>query len=353
MIKLSIIIVNYNTFNMTCECLRDIYASTWDFDFEVILVDNASVECNPEKFKVAFPLISLIKSSENCGFARGNNLGIAVAKGEYLLILNSDTVNLSKGIASSVAYMDTHKQEADLGGVGCRLLSPDGSTQISAFNYRVGLTSTFLANSIVSFIAAKFGFAKYRDLDYVLEMQDKEHAVQAMLGAFMLLRRDVIEKTKPLDPDFFMYYEEFEWCYRINDSGFRLMYIPYTSITHIGGGTSSSLVKAENTNKQNYLSILLLIFKQRGYLGLFLFNLLFIINFITNSIIVKFRSKSLQNSHKRMLSGTFYSLTKQKFLLKYFKPSFASSLFPFKLAIIEGLEHMPAVSSLGVHTEIK
>jgi GT2 family glycosyltransferase len=335
--KLSIIIINYNTFRMTCDCLRDIYANTWEFSFEIILVDNASVECDPEKFKELFPLITLIKSPANGGFSRGNNLGIAVAKGEYLLILNSDTLNLNDGVKQCVDYLDIRRHERDLGGVSCKILSPDGSMQRSAFDYRTRAHSALLNNSVFSYIASKLGMSKYRDEYYVTAMHQQEHPVQAMLGAFMLIRREAVEKAGPFEPDFFMYCEEIEWCYRINDHGFRLMYIPEAHIIHIGGGSSSLVTKKEINNKQFYLSILMLTFKQDGYLGLVLFNLIFCLNFVTNMLLLPFRSAEIREGHKSLLRGTWYSLRRQGILLKYFKPTFASSKFPFKTAIVEEL----------------
>jgi GT2 family glycosyltransferase len=335
--KLSIIIINYNTFNMTSNCLRDIYANDWSFSFEVILVDNASIERNPDDFKNEFPAIKLVKSSKNEGFARGNNMGIDIANGEYVLILNSDTLHLNDGIKKSVQYMDAHKTEADLAGVGCKLLSLDGSRQDSSFDYRIGLKSSLFDNSIISFIIAKFGYGKYRDYKYVEKMHEKEHAVQALLGAFMLFKKKVIDTVGPFDPDFFLYYEEFEWCYRINDSGYRIMYIPEATITHIGQGTSSNESAYVNTNKQHFLSILLLNLKQSGYFGLFTYNIIFIFNLITNSFLLPFRAKSVRESHINLIKGVLFSLTHQWIMMKYFKPKFASSKFPFRLAIIEEL----------------
>jgi GT2 family glycosyltransferase len=336
-LKLSIIIINYNTFSMTCDCLRDIYTSNWKFDFEVILVDNASVERNPDDFKKEFPLITLIKSPENGGFSRGNNLGIAVAKGEYLLILNSDTLNLDAGVRGCLDYMNSHKKEVDLAGVGCRILSPDGSMQRSAFDYRIGLPSALLNNSVIGAVASKLGYSKHRQEAYVLAMHEKEHAIQAMLGAFMVLRRDVIEKVKPFDPDFFMYAEEMELCYRINDNGYRLMYIPDVSITHIYGGSSNSSPAKSKINRQYYLSLMLITFKQSGYLGMFAFNIIFALNYITNILLMPFRSAEAKMSHQNILDGTYFSLRYQRVMMKYFKPKFASSSFPFKLSTAEEL----------------
>lgn len=333
--KVSIILINYNTFTVTCDCIRDIYTSKWDWDFEVILVDNASTECDPEDFKKLFPLIILIKSPENSGFARGNNLGINVAKGEYLLILNSDTISLNDGVAKCVKYMETRKHEKDLAGVGCKILSLDGSMQRSAFDYRTGIKSVILSNSIFSFAASKLGLGKYREDGYMEAMHEKEHSIQAMLGAFMLLRRDVIEKVKPFDPDFFMYCEEIELCYRIIDNGYRLMYTPDANIIHLGGISSANTNKWEYNNRQNFLSILLLTFKQYGYFGVFLFNIIYAVNYVTNMFLMPFRSEQAKVNHVHFINGTGYSLKYQKVMFKFFKPSFGSSKFPFKLSIIE------------------
>jgi len=235
--------------------------------------------------------------------------------------------------------MELHKQETDLAGVGCKILSPDGSMQRSAFDYRGGLENVFLSNSVIGFIASKLGYGKFRDAAYVTAMHEKEHAVQAMLGAFMLLRRDVVAEVKPLDPDFFMYCEEIEWGYRINDKGYRLMYLPDASITHIGGGTTSSTtVKKETYNRQFYLSLMLLVFKQYGHLGIFAFDLLFIINCITNSLLLPFRNAAVRTGHKNLLKGTWYSLRYQMLMLKYFKPTFASSNFSFRVATVEKMK---------------
>ena len=335
--KLSIIVINYNTFELTCNCLRDIFINDWNFLFEVILVDNASNECDSNNFKIKFPLIKLIKSGENGGFARGNNIGIAAAQGMYLLVLNSDTLSLSEGIKRCISYMDLHKDIHDLAGVGCKILSLDGSRQNSAFDYRIGLKSALLDNSIVGITAKKMGYAKYRSEKYVEEMHEKEHAVQALLGAFILFRKDVIDIAKALDPDFFLYYEELEWCYRINDAGYRIMYIPDVSITHIGQGTSSTMVTSESTNKQHFLSKLLLIFKQGGYFGLIMYNMIFIINYMTNIILLPLRSSIAREAHKAYIRGVFFSLKYQWVMLKHFNPKFASSKFPFKLSIVEEL----------------
>ncbi len=123
---ISIIILNYNTFDLTCQCLRSIYEHTKQVDFEIILVDNASTECNPDKFKELFPNITLVKNNENRGFSRGCNDGIKHAKGDYILLLNSDTLLLNDAISLTYYFLKNHP---DVGIATCRLENLDGSAQ--------------------------------------------------------------------------------------------------------------------------------------------------------------------------------------------------------------------------------
>ena len=124
--NVSIIIINYNTFELTCACIQSVLDKTLDINFELILVDNASVECDPGLFSQKFPSIKLIRSGTNLGFAGGNNLGIKVAKGEYILLLNSDTVLKNNAIKISC---DRLKSSPGIGVLSCKLLYPDERVQ--------------------------------------------------------------------------------------------------------------------------------------------------------------------------------------------------------------------------------
>ena len=131
--KVSVIIINYNTFTLTSNCIRSVVENTIDVAYEVILVDNASTECNADKFLVEFPGIVLVKSSTNGGFAYGNNLGIDLSKGEYILLLNSDTILQEDSISRCVEYLQLHDAT---GVLGCRMIYPDGKIQYSARRFR-------------------------------------------------------------------------------------------------------------------------------------------------------------------------------------------------------------------------
>src|SRR5690348_14253877 len=124
--QVSVIIINYNTFEYTCNCIQSLIDKTMGVDYEIILVDNASSECNPDLFKEKFPQIILIKNSENSGFAAGNNLGIKHAKGEFILLLNSDTVFIENSI---LFIYEKCKPINNLGAATIQLIFPDGTIQ--------------------------------------------------------------------------------------------------------------------------------------------------------------------------------------------------------------------------------
>ena len=129
----SIIIINYNTFQLTSECIRSVIAFTKEISYEIIVVDNASMECDADIFKEKFPEIILVKSQKNGGFAYGNNLGIEKASGEFILLLNSDTILTEDSISKTVAYAE---QNPNAGVIGCRMIFPDGDIQYTARRFR-------------------------------------------------------------------------------------------------------------------------------------------------------------------------------------------------------------------------
>src|SRR5262245_6905118 len=133
MATVSIIIVNYNTFQLTCECVRSVVEHTRTVDYEIILVDNASEECDPAEFQKQFPSIKLIRSETNGGFAYGNNLGIAASKGEFILLLNSDTILKEDSIGKSMAKI---REDENTGVLGCRMIFPNGKVQYTARRFR-------------------------------------------------------------------------------------------------------------------------------------------------------------------------------------------------------------------------
>lgn len=227
---LSILIVNYNTRELTLDALRSVYRSQTKYTFEVILIDNHSTDGSVEAIKEEFPQVTIIENQENVGFAKANNQGIRRAAGRYILLLNSDTIIQPDTLEIMLRFMDQHP---NIGASGCKVVLPDGSldkacrrgfpTPSASFYYAFGLAKLFPH-------VPKFNQYQLSYLD-----PDDDYPVDCLVGAFMLVRREVIDHVGMLDEDFFMYGEDVDWCYRIKKAGWEIYYYPKTSIIHYKG----------------------------------------------------------------------------------------------------------------------
>lgn len=193
---LSILIVNYNTRQLTLDCLRSVYDSETVYSYEVIVVDNASRDGSVEAIRAEYPEVVLIANQENTGFAKANNQGMAIAKGRYVLLLNSDTVVQPNTFQIMVSYMEEHPE---LGASGCKVILPDGSldkacrrgfpTPSASFYYAFGFSKLFPNNP--RFNQYQLG---YKD-------PNETYPVDCLIGAFMLVREETIRQvggwTKP------------------------------------------------------------------------------------------------------------------------------------------------------------
>ncbi|MFQ5335740.1 MAG: glycosyltransferase family 2 protein, partial [Flavobacteriales bacterium] len=228
--KLSVIIVNYNVRYFLEHCLRSVEKAAAHLPCEIIVVDNASVDGSCEMVKEHFPGISIIRNTENLGFAKANNVGIRQSKGKYVLLLNPDTVIEENIFKNTVEFMDEHP---DAGGLGVQMVDGKGRflpeskrslpTPDVAFYKIFGLSAIFPGSKV---------FGKYH-LGYL--SKDETHAVQVLSGAFMLLRREALDKTGLLDEDFFMYGEDIDISYRLLQAGYKNYYYPKSRIIHYKG----------------------------------------------------------------------------------------------------------------------
>lgn len=230
---LSIIILNYNTCELTLKALRSVYASRTVYQFEVILIDNASSDSSVEKIREEFPQVRLIENQENVGFAKANNQGMRIATGRYVLLLNSDTIVQTDTLEIMIRFMDEHPV---VGASGCKVILPDGSldkacrrgfpTPSASFYYAFGISKLF--PHVPRFNQYQLGYLN----------PDEEYPVDCLVGAFMLVRRKAIDKVGLLDEQFFMYGEDVDWCYRIKQAGWTNYYYPKTHIIHYKGASS-------------------------------------------------------------------------------------------------------------------
>lgn len=230
----SIIIINYNTFDITSECIRSVYKKTKGLNFEIIVVDNGSVECNPIRFEEDFPQIILVKSVTNLGFARGNNLGIQYAKGKVILLLNSDTKLLNNAVL--IGYNRIFQSEK-IGALTGKLLYSDGRVQFNAGRFPS-------IKLIVVEIFRLFYFMPPSTREKVLLggyfTYNKEIYPDWVWATFLLIKRSVINDfpNGRLPEDFFMYEEDKQWCYYMRRNGFEILFSPEPHILHYGSGSS-------------------------------------------------------------------------------------------------------------------
>lgn len=268
MIDVSIIIVSYNTQELLKKCLESLVKYTKGVNhrpsvikYEVIVVDNKSLDGSRDIVK-KIKGIRLIENDVNLGFSKANNRGIALSKGRYVLLLNSDTFLHENSLGKMVEWMDKNPK---VGISTCKLLNVDGSLQPTGGLFpdklRLLLWSLFLDD--IPYIETVFGSYHPRASWFVgIKYQDW------VTGAFFLIRREVLNKLGGLDEDIFMYGEEMEFCYRASRYGWKIAYVPVTSITHIGraSGTSANAILGEYRSLiyfyKKHKSLLDLIFAQ-------------------------------------------------------------------------------------------
>lgn len=232
-INLSIIIVNFNTYKFLKECINSIYKNAPIFASEIIVVDNASSDGSADKIHKNFPRVRLIANKKNIGFAAANNQGIKQASGKYILLLNPDTV-ISKNVLDRTAGLMDQNPQAGI--VTCKVVLAGGSlddachrgfpTPWNAFCYFSGLAGLFPKSKLLN--GYHLGFCD----------MDKTHEIDACAGAFMLIRREAGEMVRWLDEDYFWYGEDLDFCYRIKQAGWKVMFTLEAEIIHYKGVSS-------------------------------------------------------------------------------------------------------------------
>lgn len=274
-IDLSIILVNYKSAQLMLDCIESIYKETNRVSFEIIVVDNDSKDDSAQIITVKYPEVRWLEMGYNSGFARANNKGIEIAKGEYILLLNADTTVLNNAIAKSLALLKKHPEAA---ACGVQLLNTDGTTQISGAHLIKGGLNVLLP---LPYLGRMIRYLGYRFKSTIPSVQTVTDTVEVdwIVGAYILVKKDILSKSGLLDTDFFMYAEEIEWCGRLRKQG-KLLLFAEPVVTHIGGGTSSDYYDTtENENGKNLwnkkgrqiiVSTLLRIRKQFG-IGWYLF----------------------------------------------------------------------------------
>lgn len=230
---LSIIIVNTNEWHVLRPCLESVFRETHGCDFEVIVVDNASTDGTPEHLAREFPSVNVLRNTRNRGFAASNNDGIRNARGRFVLLLNPDTIVHDSAISRTVELL---AQTPEAGLAGCLLRLKDGSIQQSLRSFPA-LWDVFVEATFLYLVFPRtrlFGRYYMSDFDY-----RERRRVDWLCGAFLLIRREVIDAVGLLDEQFFMYTEEVDYCYRARQEGFETWFFPDAVVTHLWGGMNA------------------------------------------------------------------------------------------------------------------
>lgn len=262
--KLSIIIINWNSADYLRNCLAGVDSNVRGISFEVIVVDNASYDGSDEMVKREFPHVRFIQSAENLGFARANNLGFKHSKGSALLFLNPDTVVIGDAIQSMVENLAALPEA---GAVCCRVMNADGTVQTACLQAFPSILNRTLDAEPLRRI---FPRSRLWGMEALFSNDSHPVPVEMAAGACLMVSRSVFEKIGKFSEEYFMYGEDADLCQKIKRAGLKTFYLPHASITHFGGQSTKH-------NSSSSRSILLMEesvglyfekFHSRGYAGL-------------------------------------------------------------------------------------
>jgi len=231
--KLSIIIVNWNTREYLRKCLTAIFNQKLSCDTEVIIVDNASSDGSVAMIKRLFPQVIVQENRDNRGFATANNQALKLAQGEYVLLLNTDTKLLNDALREAVKYLDDNVR---VGALAPKILNADGSTQHPCYltypNILSELAEALFITRYIKFVTL-YGFC--------VPASKRPQEIAHSTGAAMFIRRAVVEKIGKLDEKFVFSYEDTDYCRRIRETGYQIVYFPKSEVVHYGGKSKIKL----------------------------------------------------------------------------------------------------------------
>ena len=227
---LSVVIVNYQTFELTRNTINSIFEYSYPFSYEILVVDYASTDDSLSKLQDYFKdKVTFIASKENNGFAAGNNQALRIAKGRYVLLLNSDTIVWENTLEDIYNYMEKH---TDVGASGCRVLLENGDLDKACKRSFPNVKNSFFRLFHIP--------TNSKDDNYNLDglPDDEIYEIDCLTGAFMFMRAEALNEVGLLDETFFMYGEDIDLCYRIKKAGWKIIYYGESKITHLKGASS-------------------------------------------------------------------------------------------------------------------
>jgi GT2 family glycosyltransferase len=232
--RVSVVIVVWNAQKYVIECLESLREHCGKVCTEVVVVDNASTDGTPELVTEMFPEFKVIRNPENYGFAKANNIGIAECSGDYVCLVNSDVKFLDDCISPMIRYLAQHH---DVGMVGPKMLAADGHVRRSTMRFPTVWNSFCRALGVDSLFKGSrfFGGMMMSDFDH-----QTTEPVEVLNGWFLAVRRSAIDRVGLLDPQFFMYGEDVDWCYRFRQAGESIVFFADAGAIHYGGASSAN-----------------------------------------------------------------------------------------------------------------
>lgn len=247
--RLSIVIVNWNTSELLSACLDSIQKFPPKGEYEIIVVDNNSWDFHEDAFRAQLPHVHLIRNPDDVGYARGNNQAIEVSTGHYVLLLNPDTEVTESAIEALVSFMEEHEHAA---AAGAKLVRPDGTIDrsVRSFPYPGAIAWEFMGLSRLFPRSARFGAYRMTTFGY-----DKPAEVDQPMGSALILRRAAIGDIGLMDEDFPIFFNEVDWLYRAKQKGWEVWFTPHATVIHHGAG-STKQVKRRAMVKESHRSLL-------------------------------------------------------------------------------------------------
>ena len=298
---LSVIIVNYKTPELLANCLKSIFEQSSDISFEVIVVDNASGDHSEDLITELFPSVKWIQLDYNAGFARANNAGIRTSSADTVVLLNSDTIILGNALNECYKVFTASNYIA----CGVQLLNRDHTPQISGNYFMVGGLNNLLPLPYLGPLIKKVGDIFKVKKPHVPDANEPVE-VDWINGAFLMVKRNAIEKAGLMDEDFFLYAEEAEWCYRLRKVGKLVIYGQF-KVIHLQGETSNAAFTSRSQGYSNLydkkglqimLSNFVRIRKQYGAIWFLIHLLMYTLNIPLVFIMALFRSNQFNNAGK-------------------------------------------------------
>lgn len=273
---LSIVIVNWNTKNQLKNCLKSIYKEKGGLEIEIFVVDNNSSDGSARMVKEKFLDVNLIANQENVGFARANNQAIRESSGEYILLLNPDTIILSDALQNTVSFL---RQNSKVGIVGCKILNPDKTLQLSVRKFPTLSTQLLIMLKLHHVLKNTGLFKQYymADFDY---MENRE--VDQVMGAFFMIKCEVIKKVGYLDESFWLWFEEVDYCYQTKKVGYKIFFTKNAEIIHRKAESFNQMLAPKKQIAMN--NSLIHYFNKNGNV----FDVLMILLFYPLSVVLSF-----------------------------------------------------------------